>query len=240
MQTETAISSALRAAGWQLPDERLFSLALAAWGKYPTFQGDGARVAHVREALRGEMSWCLIEHFQPRVLTEAIASLLRDAAEKIAAEREHKRDGVRAVPAGGGANRPSEPQTSTPHSGAQQNPRGDVSRGRPAGGHPVCDTHTLPAPRRPSITEIADRQAAAMAAKMAMHVRLSKLDTFVANGQKIGDLTASEATRWAGARERDARFVRLLTANLPPDRPIREFVSAEEADKIYAAAEAQP
>ena len=240
MQTETAISSALRAAGWQLPDERLFTLALAAWAKYPNFQGDGARAAHVREALRGEMTWCLLEHFQPRVLTEAITSLLRDAAEKIAAEREPKRDGVRAVPAGDGASAGSKPRSETPLSGTQQNPRGDASHGRHAGGQGVHDTQTGLAPRVPSMKELADKHTAAVVSKFATMVRMSKLDTFVVNGQKIGDLTAAEATRWAGARERDARFVRMLTANLPPDRPIRQFISADEADKIYAAAEAQP
>lgn len=65
----------------------------------------------------------------------------------------------------------------------------------------------------------------------------SLLDTFRVNGQAIGDLTAREAVQWAGSRERDARFVRLLVENLPPDLPIRRFRTADEAAELYARAQ---
>ena len=65
----------------------------------------------------------------------------------------------------------------------------------------------------------------------------SLLDTFRVNGQAIGDLTAREAVQWAGSRERDARFVRLLVENLPPDLPIRRFRTADEAAEFYARAQ---
>lgn len=63
--------------------------------------------------------------------------------------------------------------------------------------------------------------------------RLSRLETFTVNGQPIGRLTPREALGWAGARERDARFVRLLCANLPPDSSIAAFRTPEDADRLW-------
>lgn len=81
------------------------------------------------------------------------------------------------------------------------------------------------------------RKSAASIAAIAPVAQASLLDTFRVNGRPIGDLTAQEAGKWALSRERDARFVRLLTANLPPDMPIRKFRTAEDAAEIYAQAE---
>ena len=81
--------------------------------------------------------------------------------------------------------------------------------------------------------------AAAGAAAVSAVARLSLLDTFKVNGQAIGDLTAAEANKWAGSRERDARFVRLLTANLPPDQPIRKYRTPDDTQALYAQAEAE-
>jgi len=68
-------------------------------------------------------------------------------------------------------------------------------------------------------------------------IRLSKLDTFLINGRKIGDCTPEEAEGWAGSRERDAKFVRMLIHGLPPDKPIRDSIKGEEADSIYEKSE---
>lgn len=66
--------------------------------------------------------------------------------------------------------------------------------------------------------------------------RLSMLDLFKINKKPIGDLTSREATAWAGSQERQTRFVRLITQNLPPDLPIRKFITPEEADALYERA----
>ncbi|MBU8540860.1 hypothetical protein [Falsiroseomonas tokyonensis] len=76
------------------------------------------------------------------------------------------------------------------------------------------------------------------AAAITAAVKRSLLDTFLVNGQPIGNLTPREADAWAASRERDARFVRRLTENLPPDQPIRAFRTAEDAERIYQDAEA--
>ena len=79
--------------------------------------------------------------------------------------------------------------------------------------------------------------AAAGAAAIANVTRLSLLDTFKVNGQPIGDVTPVEANRWASSRERDARFVRMLTQNLPPDQPIKKYRTPDDAQALYAQAE---
>lgn len=70
-------------------------------------------------------------------------------------------------------------------------------------------------------------------------VILSKLDTFLVNGCRIGDCTPDEVRDWLKSRRRDVRFAERLIANLPPDRPIREFVRAEEVEKIWEESESE-
>jgi hypothetical protein len=109
---------------------------------------------------------------------------------------------------------------------------------RSGGGQRRSDNHSLDAPSAPQPG--ASRSAAATNAdqKLGELTKLSLLDTFKINGRPIGDLTPPEAIGWAGARERDARFVRLLTANLPPDHPIKKFRTGDDAAACYAQAEA--
>ena len=71
---------------------------------------------------------------------------------------------------------------------------------------------------------------------------MSLLDTFRieltspygAKSIPIGDCTPAEARSWAGTKERDVRFVRMLIENLPPDEKIRKYVKADAAEAIYA------
>lgn len=97
------------------------------------------------------------------------------------------------------------------------------------GGQDVYVGHAAHAPRA---------SAMAGAAAVSAVARLSLLDTFKVNGQPIGDLTPAEANKWADSRERDSRFVRLLTANLPQDQPIKKYRTPDEAQALYAQAEA--
>jgi hypothetical protein len=71
------------------------------------------------------------------------------------------------------------------------------------------------------------------AARQTVARVLSKLDFFKVNGRPIGDCTAQEVFAWSDHHARDVRFARALAANLPPDRPIRQFVRPEEADALY-------
>jgi hypothetical protein len=87
-----------------------------------------------------------------------------------------------------------------------------------------------PKPAAPPAAKPDDR-AGLMAA-----ARMSVLDTFTVNGQPIGDITAREAKDWARARRRDARFVELLTENLPPAGRIRDYRDAADADRTWKLA----
>ena len=101
-----------------------------------------------------------------------------------------------------------------------------------AGGQSSSEDQERHAPSAPTTAQ--KRQAMEVRSNVA---KLSMLDTFKVNGQPIGDLTPTEANKWAGARERDARFVRMLTQNLPPDQPIRKYrTDADEVAAFYAKA----
>lgn len=94
-------------------------------------------------------------------------------------------------------------------------------------GQKICDGRDTSAP--PNDIKPAMQAVAAVAQQ-------SLLNTFRVNGKPIGDLTPREVNRWAASRERDARFVRLLTQNLPPDEPIRRFRSDTDAGELYERA----
>jgi hypothetical protein len=109
----------------------------------------------------------------------------------------------------------------------QETPRREP--GQRGAGHVGLDSHrALARPTR--ISPDAIRAVSGTAAA-------TLLDTFRVNGQPIGDLTVREATAWAGKRARDARFVRLLTDNLPPDDVIRKWRTGDDAARMYAIAE---
>ena len=231
MSEQTAMAEAFTAAGYKPPPERLMQCAFEAWTKYPGGQGAGARRDHIAVLLRGELTWRLVEDHAPRALTEAIEALLRRAGGAISAQAPNGRVPVRAhdraLP-GEGAIADTKPSLAAP-------PRDTAARGGQGGGRIEGETHAEIAP---SLAAAADKHAAAMRARAATVVRLSKLDTFLVNGQKIGDLTPHEALGWAASRERDVRFVRMLVQNLPLGRPIRESVAPETADELFARAEA--
>lgn len=230
------MAAAFAAAGWKPPSERLMARAGEAWGKYPGAGDSASRRSYVAEILANDMTWLLMQGHNPPALTAALEDLLRHAADAIAAQAPKNAGGRNSGRDGGGGQGPCDAHDDTAPS-TNPMPRGETRGGGSGMGQKSPDTHVGSARPAPSITHLADRQQAAMRARISTAVRLSKLDTFIVNGQRIGDLTPAEAVRWASSRERDARFVRLLTANLPPDRPIREFIDAATADDLYQRAE---
>lgn len=64
----------------------------------------------------------------------------------------------------------------------------------------------------------------------------SLLDTFLINGRALGDVSATEARAWGGARRREARFVEILTHGIPDDRPLRTYIKPAEADAAFKRA----
>lgn len=207
----TAMAAALTKAGVLSAEDRLMQLAIEAWTRSPGAGADIKRREYMNDKLRGEMAYSLFAQYDKALLGVAIAWILTKAEQAIVAQRPGRPVAKFSDHA---AKRGSEPTRRTPTPSRQTSAASNL-------------------------TALADKQAARAAASVATAVRLSRLDTFVINGQKIGDLTTAEANAWAGSRERDARFVRLLTANLPPDRPIREFRSGEDADELYRRSETE-
>ena len=225
----TSLGDRLREAGMETSSDKLDRFAREAWEHWPAKDAGAMRRKHMAGRLSGDPTWELIRRWRSQALAEAVGWMLLQAKPK-----EHD---AGDVPAGGGqidaGNQPGcAPATSSRDAARSQAER----RSEPA----ISGTTPNSAvPAAPTLTELADKQAAAARVRVTVALRLSRLDTFVVNGRPIGDLTPEEARGWASSRERDARFVRMLIANLPPNRPIREFVRGQEADELYQRAEAE-
>jgi hypothetical protein len=67
--------------------------------------------------------------------------------------------------------------------------------------------------------------------------RRNYLDTFLVNGEPIGDLTPETVLARADLHERDARFMRLMASGVPHGHRIREFVTPQEAQERWHMAQ---
>lgn len=209
----SALAEALTASGYIPAGDKLQAAARRAVQENPR-NWDAAKetlCALVRPD--PEMVWAMLAPYK----SQAAQLLLTQAAATLRAEQKPH---VVADTRSGAGHRPD---------GAQCMVARTATASRSEGGHPGSVNRDCSAP----IASAAKGAVAVMAV-----ARLSLLDTFKVNGQSIGDLTSAEAVRWAGSRERDARFVRMLTANLPPDQPIKKYRTGDEAAAIYAQAEA--
>jgi hypothetical protein len=215
----TVMELALRRSGVKLPGEKLSDLCMDA---VRTFNKRSGQRKHVSDALRGELCFALIEQWRPSALGEAIGWALDRAQATLEAEEAEKH-----------------PEKAEAAAAARI--AAAVKREQRENAEPI--PFTMPQPitgwdREGKFANDEAKAAKQFGALARTAVKLSKLDDFMVNGQPIGDLTPEEANGWAASRERDARFVRLLTAGLPAGRPIRQFRKGDEADKLYAAAEA--
>lgn len=215
-------------------DDRLMKIGIDAWAKHHGVNAGGLRRDYVQGALCTDPTWALINGFQPGagILPQAIGWLLNRAEKAIVAQRP-KQVTARAV--GGDRGVRDNHMPNVPAASFRDDVRPQVERRSESA--TVTSAPQKPAPVRSNLTALADKQALRSASRVETAIRLSRLDTFVINNQKIGDLTPAEANAWAGTHEIKVRFIRMLTANLPPGRPIREFVRGDEADAIYQRAE---
>ena len=221
----SAIAEAMTAAGFQPAADRIRAVAVAALKASPR-NWDGAKdELYKRVHNDAALLWEMFEPFR----AQAAQRVLTDAAAIVRAEELSRRPIVVKAHAGGGGQKMCDSQSRSAPSPRDTNASGE-NRRESEGGHASYERQRGNAPfARPY-----SRDAVAAVAAVA---RLSLLDTFQANGQPIGNLTPDEASRWAGSRERDARFVRMLTANLPADQPIRKYRTADEAAAFYAQSE---
>ena len=206
----TQMEAAFKQAGYVRPTDLLMQAARDAIKASPR-NWDGAKDV-LYQRVRGDAA-LLWEMFAP-YRVEAVQKLLSQAQAEL---RELEPSVIRAVPSAPGQFHPDNQSAPARRANDVQSSEG---RGQRIGGYQTTNA--------PSSRSGMDAVAAV--------ARLSLLDTFKVNGRSIGDLTVEEAVRWAGARERDARFVRLLTANLPANTPIRKFRTGDEVQAIYEQA----
>ena len=251
---ETALGAAFTRAGYVTVEQQLAQIARDVVAMPPEQWAQPSRgpdtsnhmrrlMTMARAALSETRGWdAAKDEFYKRVrgdadlLWELFAPYRSQAAQMALSQASRELREAQAVSSRPGGHASSDnPKGSAPR---PNQPSGDRAfaawkpRNESAGGHIDSDDRKTAAPRAPSAADT----RAAMGARSEV-VRLSLLDTFKVNGQAIGDLTSAEAIKWAGSRERDARFVRLLTANLPLSEPIRKYRTGDDAAAIYAQAE---
>lgn len=230
----SALAKAFERAGYVDP---LDKAAQDAWMRFPNRAAE--RRGYVRQELMSKsLLVALLQRFRPQMLQQAIAESIGQLL--LEAERDI-RDAAKAAGGGQrirGAHKGDAPAkwswTDVQDAGASQ-------RGEGAMRQMVSSDMSPPA----SITRMADRQAQRMQSRLATEVRLSKLDTVLIDGKKIGDCTVSEVREWAKLRlsdaraaKRDALFALNLTANLQGGTIIRNVWKPEDVDAIYQRAEA--
>lgn len=209
----TALAEAMKSAGVVRKGPSLLDVARQSIQANPR-NWDGAKSEFYRLIRNdADLLWELLEPFR----AQAAQRWLSQASAEL--HEQNRPADLRLV---GGA--PGQSRCDNQGAGAR---RADLPES--AMGQDVHVGHAAHAPRA---------SAMAGAAAVSAVARLSLLDTFKVNGQPIGDLTPTEANKWADSRERDARFVRLLTANLPPDEPIKKYRTPDDAQALYARAEA--
>lgn len=221
--SKTAMAVAFSEAGYRTPEAQLDAIAHEAWRKWSAKEMGGARRGHVLNALRGERTFALIERFRPAVLAELVGELLTLAHDEIAAQQPQRK----AAPAAGGGQLARDTHghsaPATPSGAEPDRDRGHVGR----------DTHVSPAPVAPPANH-----AATVEAKAAVMRRMSQLDLIIVNAQPLRVLRVGEARGWAAKRGIEARFIGYLTMNMPDHWVIGDHVTGDEADAIYAKAEA--
>jgi hypothetical protein len=235
----TALAEALTRAGYVSPRARLEQIAELAWSdpqrlvaddspqppgkpllevamhviKQSNRNWDAAKDALFR-AVRNDpdLLWQLFEPYR----AQAAQRILTEASQRLHQER-----------SAGQFARENLPRTARPNGGI----------GQIVAENPVESANSAARPAQSTQqSQPAHDKLAGLKAIAEVH-RLSMLDKFQINGKPIGELTPLEARKWAQSRKRDVRFVELLTANLPPDRLIKEFILPSEADAVYERAQ---
>ncbi len=228
------------AAGYKASVDTLRQIAIDALARHPA-RTEAANVVWAAVETDAALLRALFQHYRytalDRLLTEAAATLQREAGrgQRLAANTGQKQAAPSQNSERAADDRvPGKAATPMPHAsddgGGQQNAADTGQCAYAPSVKPVAVTaHSRALPGG------AAKGTAGMAAVGAVAAK-SLLDTFKANGMPIGDLTSAEANAWADSHARDVRFVRLLTANLPPHLPIRTYRTGEEAARLYEQA----
>ena len=174
---------------------------------------EGARRDFVREKLKNDLTWRLIERWQPYALNQAIARLLSQALEDINGARPEFRSEERQKPTKGAINR---------HNETRSDFRASV--GEFVRSFPENEAATA----RERVIEDVSQEVAEV-------ITLNRINTFRVNGIPLSECTAREALSWCDKQERDVEFVRRICAGIPPEDTIGRWFSkaAEEIENIW-------
>lgn len=222
----TVMKAAFEEAGYLTPAERLRKVALVAVHASKTLDGrKDALYAHIRTD--AELLWELFAEYRAKAVEELIADV---AAELYAEQRSQDIGTGQSAP--GHCRADNQSQYAQRASDATLGGRGQSGLDNQTAHAPLVQSSATVMPLKPTK---APRTVAGMNAVSAV-ARKSLLDTFMLGARPIGDATPTEALRWAALHERDAKFIRVLTAGLPPETPIRRHRRAEDTQQIYDAA----
>lgn len=233
--SNSPLAAAFQRAGYVPAGDRLMARAIEAWGKFPGADQAVRRRSFIAEILHGEMTWRLMDTHNAPGVTVALDGLLRTAAAVIRAQAPKNAAGgdVSSASDGGqildGTHAAVAPV-------AYPLPASERALGRSGAGHVARDTHVDTARPAPSRQQQQDAQSAAARTRIAVLTRITALDQIIVNGRKLGDVTPPEALSYASRHEREARFIRMITANLPQDRTIRSMVDAGTVDEYWKRA----
>jgi hypothetical protein len=203
----TQLREAMEDAGIRSPRERLRAIAVEALMEHGKTSWDEVERA-VFQAVRRDLAlvWQLMEPYRAMAMRRLLVDTARDIRE---ADRAH------------GASHLSADDQVT---------RARSERG--GGGQLIPDDQgqgVSPIPLSDAKREGYRKAAATISRRLSA----SMLDTFMLDGVPIGNWQAGAARAWARSTGRNVRFVEMLTANVPPLDPIRNWIDPDMAAEFW-------
>lgn len=201
----TQLGHALREAGIRTVEERLRLIAIEVLAVHASSREAAASAFYARVCHDTELLGGLFEPYRDLALRRLLGAIESEMRKyELANGRGHPGRDNHAVSA-----------LSDRHDG-----------GRTLAESPLHDA-PVSSPRPPPDRRGAQEQVGAV-------LRLTMLDTFKIEGTPIGDMQAGAARAWARREGRHVRWVTMMTANMPAADPIRRWISAEDADALWA------
>jgi hypothetical protein len=199
------LAQALRAAGVVTIEEQLRSIAIEVLAAHGTSRIAAANALYARVRHDADLLDGLFEPYRELALRRLLGGIESEMRRDELTRQERARGGGRIA--------------SDDHAGSAPNER-------PGGGHKAREYQIPGAPTPPNRRAAQD--------SVGTVLRLTMLDTFRIDGMPIGDVQAGVARAWARREGRHVRWVTMLTSNVPAADPIRRWISAEDADDLWA------
>lgn len=254
--TETAMGEAFKKANYKDP---ISKLAFEAWRacSTPGPDGDQKRYSFVLSVLSKDLTCALIQRWNPSVLKDAVAWILKEERSFIEKQQPKKKRDTGPAPVGGGQRFSDTHADLAPVTPSRDDawPKAE-RRSEPAIVTAAPNTAPPAAPSSPAmraaaldksaeLKRLADKQVARTLANIETQKRLSKLDIVLVNGKPIGDCAVIEVRNWIRQRDvdrrmaaRDVMFASNLILNLPGNAIVRDqWKDLDEVDRLYEKAE---